>query len=317
MRELTIGKHYRILGLDIRFVDALLISAILVFSIMAAVFHGRVDGWFQLLVKNTVIAMAYILLTWLTGKARSRIVFFLLRAGAVQLLFVHLFDVARKFQLVLWQQWNDPAILSLEHAVFGFQPTVWLQQFVSPALTEWMMFAYVIYVPIYPVLGAIIYFKFGREHLEDYLLTLALANLACDLGFILYPVAGPLHVIREQFTVPLRGGVFTAIAEYIRQNVHAIGGTIPSPHCAIATVMWVMSWRYQRWLAYVLAPIIISLYASTVYGRFHYISDTVIGIATAVVVLLLVPTLVRAWNRIGAGEAATAPATMETSQQAN
>jgi membrane-associated phospholipid phosphatase len=308
MRKLTIGKNYRVLGLEIRFVDALLLAAILVFSIMAAAFRGRVDGWLHLLVMNAVIAAAYVLLAWLSGKARSRVVFFLLRAGAVQLLFVHLFDVARKFQLVLWHQWNDPAILSLEHAIFGFQPTVWLQQFVNPALTEWMMFAYVIYVPIYPVLGAIIYFRYGREHLEDYLLTLALTNLACDLGFILYPVAGPLHVIREQFTVPLRGGWFTAVAEYIRQNIHAIGGTIPSPHCAIATVMWVMAWRYQRWLSYVLAPIIVTLYASTVYGRFHYISDTVIGIATALAVLWLVPHMVRGWNRIGAGD--TVPATV-------
>jgi membrane-associated phospholipid phosphatase len=308
MRKLTIGKNYRVLGLEIRFVDALLLAAILVFSIMAAAFRGRVDGWLHLLVMNAVIAAAYVLLAWLSGKARSRVVFFLLRAGAVQLLFVHLFDVARKFQLVLWHQWNDPAILSLEHAIFGFQPTVWLQQFVNPALTEWMMFAYVIYVPIYPVLGAIIYFRYGREHLEDYLLTLALTNLACDLGFILYPVAGPLHVIREQFTVPLRGGWFTAVAESIRRNIHAIGGTIPSPHCAIATVMWVMAWRYQRWLSYVLAPIIVTLYASTVYGRFHYISDTVIGIATALAVLWLVPHMVRGWNRIGAGD--TVPATV-------
>ncbi len=316
MRKITFSKSYRILGLEIKFVDALLIAAILIFNVMAAVFYHRVSGWVNLILKNFIILAVYITLTWLTGKARTRLVYFLLRAGAVQLLFVHLFDVAHKFQLVLWHTWNDPAILNLEHAIFGFQPTVWLQQFVSPALTEWMMFTYVIYVPIYPILGAIIYFKFGREHLEDYLVTLALTNLVCDLGFILFPVAGPLHVIREQFTVPLQGGWFTAIAEYIRHNIHAIGGTIPSPHCAIATVMWVMAWRYQRWLSYVLAPIIISLYASTVYGRFHYISDTVIGILAAVAVLAVIPALTRTWNRIGAKEAVgTAPA-MEPSREA-
>jgi membrane-associated phospholipid phosphatase len=308
MPDITIGRSRRIFGLEIKFVDVLLISAILVFNVSALVFSGRVSGWPGLVLKNTVIAMVYILLIWLTAKARSRVVYFLLRAGAVQLLFVHLFDVARKFQLVLWHHWNDAAILGLEQSIFHFQPTVWLQQFVNPGLTEWMMFAYVVYVPIYPVLGAIIYFRYGREHLEDYLLTLALTNLACDLGFILYPVAGPLHVIREQFTVPLQGGWFTAIAEYIRHNIHAIGGTIPSPHCAIATVMWVMAWRYQRWLSYVLAPIIVTLYASTVYGRFHYISDTVIGIITAILVLSLVPALTRAWNRIAAKEPVVVPA---------
>jgi len=126
-----------------------------------------------------------------------------------------------------------------------------------------------------------------------------LINLVCGLGFILFPVAGPMRLekVRVLLTEPLRGGVFASVAEYIRANVHAAGGTIPSPHCAVATVMWFMSLKYTRRGFWLLAPVILSLYVSTVYGRFHYLSDSVIGIAAAVLVLLAAPAIAGAWNR--------------------
>ena len=103
--------------------------------------------------------------------------------------------------------------------------------------------------------------------------------------------------VRVLLTEPLRGGVFASIAEYIRANLHGAGGTIPSPHCAVATVMWFMSYKHTRRGFILLAPIILSLYVSTVYGRFHYVSDMIIGIAVAVLALLAAPAIERAWNR--------------------
>jgi membrane-associated phospholipid phosphatase len=61
--------------------------------------------------------------------------------------------------------------------------------------------------------------------------------------------------------------------------------------------MWFMSLKYTRRGFWLLAPIILSLYVSTVYGRFHYLSDSVIGIAAAVAVILMVPSIAGAWNR--------------------
>jgi membrane-associated phospholipid phosphatase len=103
--------------------------------------------------------------------------------------------------------------------------------------------------------------------------------------------------VRVLLTEPLRGGVFSSAAEYIRAHIHGDGGSIPSPHCAVATVMWFMSLKYTRRGFWLLAPVILSLYVSTVYGRFLYLSDMVIGIAAAVFVLLAAPSIAGAWNR--------------------
>jgi membrane-associated phospholipid phosphatase len=60
--------------------------------------------------------------------------------------------------------------------------------------------------------------------------------------------------------------------------------------------MWVMAWRYSRRLAWVLAPIIVTLYVATFYCRYHYLTDTVVGIATAAAALAAAPWLMRWWQ---------------------
>jgi membrane-associated phospholipid phosphatase len=59
--------------------------------------------------------------------------------------------------------------------------------------------------------------------------------------------------------------------------------------------MWAMAYRYYRPGFWLLLPLVLSLYVSTFYGRFHYVSDAVTGIATALVATKLAPVLTRAW----------------------
>ena len=158
------------------------------------------------------------------------------------------------------------------------------------------MFAYVFYLPMYPVLCGIIYYLRGDLAMEDYFFTLGFTNILCDIGFILFPVASPMHWIRELYTVPLVGYFWTSIGEFMRSNLHYAGGSIPSPHAAAATIMWVMAYRYHRPTFWVITPIIVSLYVSTFYGRYHYLTDAVVGILVAGLALVLVPYLVHAWN---------------------
>jgi len=290
------GKRWPVLGLELQAVDVCIVAFLFIFTVLTILFRARVSDPWPLVLKNVIYGLLYLGLVYLHQRVNPRWLKFLVRTASVQLIFAHLYVTALPLQLIFLKNWQDQAILNLEQAVFGVQPTVWLQKFISPALTEWMMFSYVIYVPIYPLLCGILYFKRSARHMEDYLFTLGIANFICDIGFILYPVAGPLHKIADQFTVPLKGYFFTFWGEYIRNHVHQTGGCIPSPHCAVATIMWVMAYRYYRPAFYILAPIILSLYISAFYGRYHYLSDVIIGVLAAWLVILMVPFLMRQWN---------------------
>jgi hypothetical protein len=290
------GRRLLVLGIGLQAADAVILGTTLFFGLLIFVFQSRVPNPGGLLLRTCAWGAAYVGSVYLLPAIKNRVVWFFLRAGAVQIMCGQLFLIAQRMQMIIVHQWQDPAILRLESAVFGVQPTVWLQKFISPPLTEWMMFAYVIYLVIYPGLGALIYFRRGERPLEDYLFTLAVTNVVCFLGFLVFPIAGPFNHMRESYAIPLKGGFFTAWGEYIRKNVHEIGGNLPSPHCAIATVMWMMARRYVRPAFYALAPVILSLYVSTFFLRYHYVTDSVVGILTGVAVILISPALVRAWN---------------------
>lgn len=292
------SKRLSLAGLELRLTDAVILGGLGFLLLLAAVFNGRLDRPLVFIGRNLLAIVLYILTLLILRRLRPKVLRFLLRTASVQLMYLQIFLAGRGLQLI-FLNWNDDRVIAWETAVFGLQPLVWIQKLYTPPLTEWMFFVYVVYIVIYPILGAVIFFRRGEEANEDYLFQLGLINLVCGLGFILFPVAGPMHweKVRVLLTEPLRGGVFASVAEYIRSHVHAAGGTIPSPHCAVATVMWFMSLKYTRRGFWLLAPVILSLYVSTVYGRFHYLSDSVIGIAAAVLVLLAAPAITAAWSR--------------------
>jgi membrane-associated phospholipid phosphatase len=269
----------------------------------AVAFSDRVAGGPALAVRTVAVAAAYLGAAWLEPRlpplARP-----VLRVAAVVAALAYLFGAVAPLQLLLRGRWLDQSVLDLEQAVFGAQPTLWLERWVRPWLTEWLMFTYVIYLGLYPALSVLFWRRSGEAAVEHYLLALALANVACDLGFVLYPVAGPIPFMGERYTVPLQGWGWTWLAELVRAKAHYVGGTIPSTHCAAATAMWGAAWRWHRPAFWALAPVVLSIYPSTVYGRFHYVTDAATGVLVAIGALWAAPPLLGAWKRLAARRAA-------------
>ncbi len=294
------ARTLRIGPVRLQATDGLILSTLAFFTLLALLFYFKVEGWWMLALKNIGVAVLYIGCISLSQRITHRFWRFFVRVAAVTLTYAYLFGAVDKLQLIIHGEWLDYLVLDLEQYLFGIQPTLWIQHYTTPWLTEWMMFSYVIYVPLYPLLCGIIYYLRGEIAMEDYFLTLGLTNILCDLGFILFPVASPLYYIKDLYTVPLDGYLFTSLGELMRSQLHYAGGSIPSPHAAAATVMWMMAYRYYRPAFYVLAPVIITLYISTFYGRYHYLTDAVVGIAVAFLALALVPLLLRWWDRIAA-----------------
>jgi len=285
-------------GLRIRLTDILVLGVLGLYSVLAPLYPSRVRGsWLGLILANGLVALIFLGANLIAQRTPSRHLRFLLRTLSVLLMTLYIYSASLRLQLIFFPQWHDQMVVDLEASVLGVQPTVWIQRFIRPWLTEWMMFCYVFYLPVYPILSLLIYRRHGEEKNEGYLFFIALAIVLCTLGFMIFPVAGPMRHIGELHAVPLRGYFFTAVSEFIRGRIHTPGGTIPSMHCAAATIMWWAAYRYARPAFFVLAPIILSLYVSTVYGRFHYVFDVAIGIATAFLTMALGPILINAWNR--------------------
>lgn len=302
------ARPFRLLGIAFRPADAVVIGGSSLLLLMAVVFHGRLEHPGSVIGRHLLYFSLYLCAVVALRSLRPKGLRFIVRTASVQAMFLQLYFTGRDLQLLFFS-WNDDLVLRWESILFEVQPLVWIQKFYNPLLSEWMFFVYVFYVVLYPILGAVIYFRRGEAANEDYLFQLTLVNLVCGLGFILFPVIGPLHwdKVREMLTEPLPVLWFGHAAEYIRTHYHAPGGTIPSPHCAAATVMWFMSLKYARRGFWLLSPVVLSVYVSTIYGRFHYFADMVIGIAAAALVLLISPPLWKAWNRRAGPDPLEAP----------
>lgn len=221
----------------------------------------------------------------------------MLQTIAVLGISTYLFGQSMAFQQLVHGQWFDQQVIGFESSIVGVEASLYSQRFVHPFLTEWLMFSYIIYIPLLPLVVLVCYRSGGIVAAYDYLLNLLAVYLICYTGFILLPVAGPMEYYPDRFQIPLDGGVFTFLGNWLRDNVHAKGGCLPSPHCAAATVMLAMAIKHSPRFAFVLSPVVLSLYVSTVYGRFHYASDGLAGIAVALVVVLVEPAVVRSVRR--------------------
>jgi membrane-associated phospholipid phosphatase len=276
-----------------RATDGLLVLVLLIYTLLIAIFNSRVKGSFFFMLTSPGLVFVYLALTNFQMKISNPGGRFFLRIFSVSFLLIYIYYVSIRLSFIFSQTWHDQAIIDLEQRIFGVQPTVWLQRYISPGLTEWLMFSYLFYLPLYPILGAVLFFKRGENQMEDLLFTVSINNILCNIGYFLYPVANPLSHLGHLYSVPLRGYLFTSILGLMRENLMSIGGAMPSGHAAASTIILLMSYRYYRPSFYVLTPIVISIYISLVYCRFHYLSDVVVGILVSLSCWGMVPLIKR------------------------
>jgi membrane-associated phospholipid phosphatase len=89
--------------------------------------------------------------------------------------------------------------------------------------------------------------------------------------------------------MPLVGYAVTLpIRDYLNWLEHIMRDAFPSGHTMLALVVLFYTWRYEKRLLFLFAPIALLIIISTIYLRYHYAVDVLAGI------ILTVPTIVAA-----------------------
>lgn len=257
-----------------------------ILSLIILIFSANLHNWVALLVFNLgVCATVVLLVNGLYGRAGRWASFF--RHWYPLLLFILLYEETRYLIHLVCPYCFDPLVNRFELAVFGVYPTVWLQKFISFGLNEYLMFSYSFYYLLLAVLGVGLYFGSKVKEFDDLLFTSAVAYYISYLGFVFFPVEGPRFALAAAHQVQLEGGFFTSLAQGLIHTAGIRGAAMPSSHVAVALVVIVYARRHHRLLYYVLFPLVASLLVSTVYGRFHYVSDVAAGILVGTASILL------------------------------
>ena len=176
---------------------------------------------------------------------------------------------------------RDSWLLAVDHWIFGQQPSIWLQSWIRPWLSDYFSFVYMIWFPMIFFTVLLMLLK-SREAVTSYLTS---ALFAFYIGYICYtlvPAVGPLYSLADQYTVSLGGGAITSMQMgVVAQDLSIPRDVFPSLHTAMSCVMFFYIAKYRRRWLWLYAPIAVSILMSTVYLRYHYFIDVVAGIALA------------------------------------
>jgi hypothetical protein len=95
--------------LELRAADGVILASLATFSLLAVIGRKAVEGWPLLVARNLAIFAAVLISAAVTPRVRRPILALFFRTATVLLSYAWL---------------------------FGVQPTVWLERFITPALTE-------------------------------------------------------------------------------------------------------------------------------------------------------------------------------------
>jgi len=183
----------------------------------------------------------------------------------------------------------DVWLRALDTRLVGENLSLRLQPLVRPLFTEPLSFCYMLFIP-YLTLSMLWYFCGPLPLLKRFYLGLFSLYGIGFLGYTFVPAAGPYIAMTSEFHGALTGGLFTRLnAAMVSFGSNRVD-VFPSLHCAVSTYMLLFDRWYKPWRFRIYALPCVGLWISTIYLRYHYFIDVVIGFGLTAITLWLVRT---------------------------
>jgi hypothetical protein len=181
----------------------------------------------------------------------------------------------------------DHELYALDMVLFGFEPAMWLDQFVTASTTEWFSFFYYGY---FFVLAAhvlpILFLTRKVAALGHFALGLLLVFCVGHTLYMIVPGFGPFKAMPEMFQNAFPSGVWWDLVEDIVSEGGAQKDIFPSLHTAAPTFILLFSFHHREELPYrftwpVVAFFTVNIVGATMFLRWHYVIDVIAGLILA------------------------------------
>jgi len=191
-------------------------------------------------------------------------------------------------------------LVAIEGWLFGGQPVVWAEQYITRARTEVMSAFYGTFYLIAPSTVIVLWATGKRALAREALLGVIVCFYTGYLLYVIFPAAPPRLYMESlgMFKVNLRGGPILNFQDaLIRLMPHdASRAAFPSLHAGVSVVSLYYAWYYCRWYFPILLFVVTGLLVSTVYLRHHYVVDLIAGALLLPWVLWATPRFDRWWQ---------------------
>ncbi len=262
---------------NLRLVDISIIVYLSALAILLIFFHQGVENWPIFVLGNFAFIAALVFYIRLADSKSSKILTFFPDCYPF-FIFTFVFKETATIINILFPFWLESHLMSWDLMIFGVQPTVWVQQFYRPWLTELMAFSYWSYYILFPISGFTLYLRKDKSLYFSFVFRLSFTLLTCYFLYLFLGARGPhetlasLHLEREYVFI------FDRFVKSIQDAASISGAAFPSSHVAAVWIVLIYLFRFKKWLGLTLLPLILTLTVSVVYLQYHYAVDPIAGI---------------------------------------
>jgi hypothetical protein len=180
--------------------------------------------------------------------------------------------------------------LELHHLgtrLFGLEPALAMQPWITPGTTEWFAFFYYGY---FFVLGLhvipIVFLAKNARLLSEFALGLLIVLSVGQSMYLVVPGYGPAKGLPELFQHQLPNGVWWHLVQELVASAGAQKDIFPSIHTAAPSFILLFSFHNRAYLPYrrtwpLVAFFVFNIIVATMFLRWHWLVDIVAGLALA------------------------------------
>ena len=259
-------------------------------GVLILIFHKNVARWYLYLLTRALWIAGIVSLTFV-NEGMPFPLQFLRNWYPLSTIAIFYFEMGKLTQMV-FQRYFDETVIRWEKQVFKGMPSFELSdRFPSTILSEILHLCYFSYYIIAVFLAAWLYFG-GR--IGPFQETVFAETLTFNLSLLCYPflpTTGPRYLF-EKIHGKLSKGFFFRLTHSIVSSGSSKGTAFPSSHVSLSVIVLLYALRYDSTAFLILLPMCIGLTLGTVYGRFHYAIDALVGAVLAGIVFGITTTLI-------------------------
>jgi membrane-associated phospholipid phosphatase len=254
------------------------------------IFSGRVSAWLEIVAINSIVIVLILWLAYLAETKKTKLLIGFHRFYSypfVLFVFKEIYLMVRPIHPADY----DWLFISIDHWIFGVNPTQWAAQFAHPVLTEIFQAAYFSYYILFLMLGIELYCRYTIAEFDLGAFIVVYGFYLSYLGYFLLPAVGPRFTLHNFYalnqelpglllTTPMRNFINAgeSISSTLPNAIQFVQRDVfPSGHTQLTLIVVYLGHTYHlktRWIMTILAGLLI---ISTVYLRYHYVIDLIGG----------------------------------------
>lgn len=204
-----------------------------------------------------------------------------LRGCVPLLLFAVLYPMTGRINSGMTTWILDGPIEQLEGVLFGGQPSLYLsERLPSLFLSEFLHGCYFGYYLLVVALGVTLAVQRRYREMSFCIGIVCTCFFVCLLCYIWFPLRSPLYLY-PLIGPPLANGFFYKLTHSFARQGGVVGGAFPSSHAAVSFLNLLLAYRWARGLFFITLVPTIGLLFATVYCRYHFALDTIVGMLVA------------------------------------